>query len=329
MSVRSPVLTAILLLTGCGESETQQTRSDGTVSVQLALNWYPEAEHGGFIAAKELGYFADEQLDVELIPGGPGAPQTVIRELAAGHIPFAIANADQVVTARAAGVNIVAVLAPLQHTPRCIIVHESSGIRSLSELKDVELAISESRIFALWMKKKLPLTNVSMIPYNSGVVGEFVTNPGFAQQGYVFSEPFVAREKGGDPHVLMLSDIGFDPYTSLLVTTEKMIADHPETVQKVVAASLKGWRNYLDSPEAVNLRIHADNPDMSLDALAFGAESMKSLCQPAEGESLCHMTIDRWNALVTLIEQVGEIEPNSVRGADCFTTQFLTVPDKP
>ena len=38
--------------------------------VTLLLNWYPEAEHGGFYAAQVLGIFEQYGLDVEIRPGG-------------------------------------------------------------------------------------------------------------------------------------------------------------------------------------------------------------------------------------------------------------------
>lgn len=311
-----------LTLPGCSHSETTKSGEDAATPLTLALNWYAEAEHGGYVAARELGYFREAGLDVSLQQGGPGAPNLVIQELAAGRIKFAVSNADLVVLARAKGVSVVAVAAPLQQSPRCIMVHEASGITSLSELKDVELAISDSRPFALWMKKKLPLTDVTMVPY-SGQVGEFLLNPKFAQQGYVFSEPFLARENGGDPRVLMLSDIGFNPYASLLVTSEQVIREEPELVRMVVTSSVRGWQSYLDEPEQVNRRIHEDNEEMSLAALAYGADQMKPLCQPTDGLSLCSMTLERWTTLVRQIEELEEIEVGSVQPEACFTTEFL------
>ena len=223
------------ILTGCRKTEPVQTTADGKTSVQLALNWFVECEHGGFVAADVHGFFEDEQLQVEIIPGSVGAPQQVITELAAGRILFDVSDADNVVKARAAGVPLVAVMTAMQNSPRCIMVHQASGITQLQDLANVELAISESRPFALWMKKKLPLTNVSMVPF-SGSVGEFLLKPNFAQQGFIFSEPFVAKEKGGDPLALMVSDIGFNPFASLLVTTEATIEQQPELVQRVVRA---------------------------------------------------------------------------------------------
>ncbi len=289
------------------------------------MNWFPETEHGGFIAASVEGCFSEEGITVNVLPGDKNAPSLVISELAAGRIDFAISDADNVVKARASDVPIVAVLAPLQKTPRCIMVHEDSGIQKLEDLKDVQLAISESRPFAQYMKKKLPLTNVTIVPYN-GLVGEFLTNPKSAQQAFVFSEPFLAREQGARPRTLMVSEIGFNPYASVLITTESMIEKNPELVQKVVSASLKGWRLYLESPEKTNAHIATLNQNMTPAVLEFGASTMKDLCQPDDGQTLCGMSALRWQQLVAQIEEIGAIEKGQVHRTNASQLASLMQP---
>lgn len=327
------VFSAMFLLAGCQSSDqsTSQSATPGdpastskpaALSAKLALNWYPEVEHGGFLAADTLGLFKAQNTSVEIIPGGPGAPQLVITELAAGRIQFAVSDADNVVKARAAGVPIVALLAPFQSSPRCIMVHAASGFKTLADLRDIELAISDSRPFALWMKKKLPLTNVTMVPFN-GLVGEFLVKPAFAQQAFVFSEPFLAREQGSDPHVLMVSEIGFNPYASLLVTTEQVISKQPELVQRVVAASVEGWATYLKDATATNAAIHQLNSEMSLAALEFGVTALKPLCETPAATAPCGMQLERWQTLVQQIEEIEDIEPGSVKPEECFTLKFL------
>ena len=315
----------LLIQSGCtSDATTSQSpqSTGGIVQVKLALNWYPEVEHGGFIAAKTLGLFEAEQLDVELVPGGPGAPQLVITELAAERILFAVSDADNVIKARAAGLPIVALMAPLQNSPRCIMVHAESGFKTLEDISSVELAISDTRPFALWMKKKLPLKDVRLVPFG-GSVGEFLTKKEFAQQAFVFSEPFTAKEQGGDPQTMMVSDIGFNPYASVLITNEKTIREQPDLVRSVVSASVKGWEKYLADPKATNVIIHEMNSSMSPAALEFGVQAMAPLCNPGDGEPLCQMTLARWQMLVSQIEEINDIKPGSVKPEECFTTSFL------
>jgi len=323
IQIRSAALAFVaIILSGCVEQANVQPTADGRTSIKLALNWYPEVEHGGFIAAETLGLYDVEKLDVELVPGGPGAPQLVVTELAAERILFAVSDADNVVKARAAGLPIVALLAPLQNSPRCIMVHQAAGFKTLEDLADIELAISETRPFALWMKKKLPLKNVRLVPFG-GSVGEFLLKPEFAQQAFVFSEPFTAKEQGGDPQTMMVSEIGFNPYASLLITTEKTIREQPKLVRSIVSASVAGWASYLADSTVTNAAIHGMNKDMSPAALEYGAKAMAPLCEVNGDESLCAMTLERWQTLVRQIEEVEDIKPGSVKPEECFTTAFL------
>lgn len=318
----------LVTCSGCGPDVEVSGNADGLIPVSLALNWYPEAEHGGYLAAKIHGFYQAENLDVEIIPGDTGSPQTVIAELAAGRVMFAISDADNLIKARSKGVPLVAVLAPLQMTPRCIMVHEASGIQTLEQLSDVQLAISEARPFALWMKKKLALKNVTMVPYSGGV-GEFLSRQDFAQQAFVFSEPYVVREQGGNPRTLMISELGFNPYACLLVTTESTISEHRSVVQSVVSACQQGWTQYLTDPVQTNSAIAEQNSTMTPAVLQYGAEQLRTLCQTEETVPVGGMTLERWQTLVKQIEEIDEIPAGSVRAEDCFSTEFLAADSDP
>ena len=298
-----------------GEESGQQQK------VTLALNWFPEAEHGGYYAALVNGHYREEGLDVEIQPGGPGVP--VIQNVATGRVMFGIANADQVLVGRDKEADVVALLAPLQMSPRCIMVHEKSGIRRLQDLQNMTLAVGSGKAYLEYLKTKVSLENVKLVPY-PGSIAMFLKNEDFGQQGYVFSEPFVARQQGGDPHVLMVSEIGFNPYTSLLITNGETLRDQQELVAKMVQASARGWRDYLQNPTAVNEHIHKVNPEMDLASLAYGVEAIKPLCLPTElpAEQLGQMTSKRWKTLADQLKEIDWIEPE-FDPATAFESRFI------
>ena len=125
------------LLLGCNspdpniDSESEQASTKTLTKVTLQLNWFPEAEHGGYYAAALHGFFEEEGLEVEILPGGPNSP--VIQQLVSSQAEFVVGNADQVLTSRAKDSEAVALFAPLQNSPRCIMVHEAAGIESLAD----------------------------------------------------------------------------------------------------------------------------------------------------------------------------------------------------
>ncbi len=276
-------------------------------NVTLQLNWFPEAEHGGYYAALVHGYYRDAGLNVEILPGGPDSP--VVQQVARGNADFGVVNADNILFGRAQEARIVALMAPLQISPRCIIVHESSGIRDFQDLANMTIAMSTSNAYTQFLRDKLPLENVKVVPY-AGNVTQFLLDKNFAQQGYVFSEPFVARKNGGDPRVLMVSELGFNPYTSVLVTRDAMIAEHPERVKKMVAASVRGWEKYLRAPDETNAYIHRMNPQMDLDILAYGAKTLEPLVldRAAESEGIGTMSRARWRQLADQLIETRQLK---------------------
>ena len=83
---------------------SQSTAEPATVRLQL--QWAPQAQFAGYFAAEKQGYFAAENLTVQMVPGGPDViPQAV------GSQPdgpeFTIAWVPKVLEAREAGSDLV------------------------------------------------------------------------------------------------------------------------------------------------------------------------------------------------------------------------------
>ena len=127
-------------LIGCGSSSEMESSLDspetgGIRSIAVQLNWYPEAEHGGVYQAEVEGIYRDAGLKVDIRPGGRATP--VAPELELERVQFAFANADDVVIYRRQGLDVVAIAATMQNSPRCILVQEASTVKTFDDLKGV------------------------------------------------------------------------------------------------------------------------------------------------------------------------------------------------
>jgi NitT/TauT family transport system substrate-binding protein len=322
------VLGALMLafLTGCGPSsnvaekgkETSKSNSPAAdassnadasqpsgplTKVALLLNWYPEAEHGGFYAAKVHGIFAKHGLDVDIQPGGKTT--VVAQSLVLGRVQFGVANADDVLMARNQDVPMVALMAPIQKGPRCIMVRKDSGIQSFADLKNITLQIDPARPYVPFLKSKGLLDpSVKLAPY-SGSVAQVVAGPGYACQGYTFSEPFAAKQQKVEVTELMMSDIGYNPYASLLVTTNEYLSKNDDVCKRMVAASIEGWQKYLSDAAATNeVILKANKQGMTKETLDYGVESLKPLCiENGDASKVGAMSRERWTELAdTLVD---------------------------
>jgi NitT/TauT family transport system substrate-binding protein len=323
-SIACMVLLLITAICGCSSTESDPDslgKSDDD-KVVLILNWLPEAEHGGYYAGIVHGIFAKYNLDVEIRPGGQMV--MVAPELATGRVQFGIGNGDDVLISRNEGTNMLALMAPLQNGPRCIMVRQDSGIKSFDQLKNITLQINSGRPYVPLLKKKGLLDDsVKIVPYNGGVA-QLVAGPGFAQQAYSFSEPLLAENEGVQVRTLMMSEIGFNPYACCLVTTDEYAAENADIVRRMTAACIEGWKKYLTDPVDTNAYILSQNQlGMTDAALQYGVEKLQPLCRPPLGSAACSMTRERWQALYDQLIDIEMISADNVDVESAFTTEFL------
>lgn len=317
---------AVLLAvtSGCKTSPTdsKETGNNGT-PVQVQLNWYPESEHGGLFQALAEGAYQAEGMAVTIQPGGRATP--IGPELALGRSQFAIANADDVIIFRQQGINVVAVMAAMQNHPRCILARKDSGVDSFDDLAGKILQRQAGRAYVEFMRAKGILDGVKEVPYH-GSIASLVADPNILIQAYSCAEPLLAQQQGVPVNTLMVSDLGFNPYSSVLVTTGKLIQEQPDLVQRFVNVTRAGWRNYLTDGQKGNQAILQVNQEgMTTEALQFGAAVMRDLAMPngATLESVGTMTARRWEDLYRQLEQLNLVDQENVDVKDCYTLQFL------
>ena len=71
------------------------------LKVTVQLDWFAEPEHGGFYQAQAKGYFAEEGLEITLIPGGPNA--FVMPKVATGKADIGQADSTSTLLQQAEG----------------------------------------------------------------------------------------------------------------------------------------------------------------------------------------------------------------------------------
>lgn len=315
-----PVFLLLIIIASClasGSCKRNEEKTEGKIRIQL--NWFPDAQHGGFYAALLNGHYQAEGLDVEILPGGPGA--NVESKVDLGRVEFGVANAHRILLKRNEGARITAVFASFQNSPRCIMVHEESGIRSFDQLEGVTLAVGSDTAFYRFLQQKVNLKDVKLVTY-SGSNAKFLSDKSYAQQAYSISEPILVKRKGAHPISLMLSDIGFNPYTSCVFASEKLISQQPELVRKFVKATQKGWVDYLKNPEIANREMEKLNKEHDQQALDEGAAAAAKLCQPNGQTVVGSMSADRWELLVKQLQSIGMLRDDFELG-QAYSTEYL------
>ncbi|HEY1849026.1 MAG TPA: ABC transporter substrate-binding protein [Opitutaceae bacterium] len=261
--------------------------------MSLKLDWYPTAEHGGFYQSLVKGYYRDAGLDVTIVPGGPGAYPLPF--VGTGRADLGIGRFDDVILAVRQGLPLMAVCAQMEHDPQAIMVHEESPVRTFKDLDGRTVMANPGTNWTAFIEKRYNL-HFNQIPMNYGL-GMFLSNKDFIQQCYISSEPFVAEQQGAKTRTLLISSTGYDPYR-VVFANHTFLREHPEAVRAFVAATVRGYREYLEGKGAeANAMIRALNAEMTEASMAYTVSVLNSYRlvagDPAKGESLGLLTRER------------------------------------
>jgi len=296
------------LLAACGKSS----------KIRLALNWKPEPEFGGFYAAN----YQKHGLDVEILPGGAGTP--TVQMVGAGSAEFGIVEADELILARSKGNPVVGLFAVYQNSPLGIMVHAERNLGSIGDVtKDGTLAVQQGLPFVRLLEKMYGFQHVHVVPSPGGDLSAFQADPKFAQQCFITSEPLTARRKGIAVKEFPVSDIGYNPYTNVLATSDDTLRKNPEMVKSMVEAVREGWRAYLDDPKPADAKMHELNPSMDAETFAEVAEAQKPFIEDDDTrrDGLGTMSKQRWETLIGQLKELGDI-PVVIPAEACFRTDL-------
>jgi NitT/TauT family transport system substrate-binding protein len=324
MSRRTRVFVAAATLLGAA---LMLPRAAAAESVTFGTDWKAEAEHGGFYQAIATGIYKRYGLDVTLRPGGPQVNHAQL--LAAGVLDFNIASNSFVpLNFVAQKIPMVAVAAIFQKDPSVLIAHPGQGDDSFAALKGRPIMISgDTRVTSwLFLKQKFGYSDDQIRPYGFSVA-PFLADQKAVQQGYLTSEPFIIEKAGEKPVVLLLADAGYGSYGALIETSERLVRDKPDLVQRFVDASIEGWASYLDGdPDPANALIKRDNPEMTDALLAYGRDKMKEYGIVESGKAQKYgigaISNSRWRDFFATVAKAG-LYPADMDFRKAYTVEFV------
>ncbi|HNX36774.1 MAG TPA: ABC transporter substrate-binding protein [Candidatus Cloacimonadota bacterium] len=267
----------ILGISSC-KKEKDSAKPKEITKVRVTLDWTPNTNHTGLYVAKELGFFKDAGLDVEIIQPGQNTSDQIV---ANGSSEFGISYQENVITARAKSIPLVSIGAVIQHNTSAFASLKAANILTPKDFEGKRYGSwdspSEKAILkSIMLKAGANYTNVQII---SGVADFFSTIGKDADFEWIYLgwTGIEAKQRGIELNLINLKDLDpvFDYYTPVVITSEKMIQSKPEIVRAFMKAVSQGYDYCISHPgQAAGILVkHAPelNPDlvrMSMDYLA-------------------------------------------------------------
>ena len=235
------------------------TTAQGPDKVRLQLKWVPQAQFAGYFVALDKGYYADENLDVTLLPGGPDivGEQQVIN----GQAEFGVDWVASFLAFRDKGLPIIDVAQVYQSSGLMLISRKSANITKPEDLKGRNVGVwyggNEFEFLALMDKLQYDPDKDLNVIKQGFTMDPFLAGQMDAASAMTYNEYEVVLESGvnaDDLNVLRYNDQGVGMLEDNLFTTEDLVKNNPDLVQRFVRASMKGWQDSItDQAGAVNI----------------------------------------------------------------------------
>jgi NitT/TauT family transport system substrate-binding protein len=295
--------------------------------ITFGTDWKAEAEHGGFYQAIATGIYAKHGIEVTLRPGGPQINHSQL--LAAGRLDFNLASNSFIpLNFVKEGIPMVAVAALFQKDPQALLAHPGQGNDSLEVLKGKPIMIGNDTRIGSWLflKANYGYTDNQIRPYTFSIA-PFLADKTAIQQGYVTSETFQMESQGVKPVVLLLADHGYTSYATVLQTSQKLVNESPDLVQRFIDASIEGWTSFLNGdPAPAFALIKKDNPEMTDELLNFGRTKLKEYGIVESGDAKEHgigaMSDQRWGEFFKQMSAQGAY-PADMDWKKAYTLRFV------
>lgn len=287
--------------------------------VVLQLIWDHQFQFAGFYAAKWKGYYAAEDLAVE-IRSAVKPDKSYLQatdELKAGRADFGLAGAN-IILERARGVPFRVLAVIFQRSPVAFYYREELGRITPSHLVNLRVArriggIADVEFQSMLRAEGIDPSLIKPYPPDTGIA-HLASGQVDLAPGYTLATGWVAEKKGLRVKMLLPEDFGVDFYGDTLITHQRVIDRDPQMVERFVRASLKGWEYALNNSDEIARRIARDLPrEIPVkDPVGFNlfqAEEVKKLMvHPFVKPG--NVNPHRWRRMFDHLRQSGLVEAN-------------------
>jgi NitT/TauT family transport system substrate-binding protein len=237
--------------------------------VSVQLDYVVRGNHAMFFVAKKKGYFEKQGIEVTAIQRGTGSPNA-IRLVGNGNADFGFGDLPTLVVARSQDVPVVALVAVNQHSPLGMLALASKHkLTKPQDLKGLNIGVQPSGSTYVFLKaflaaNKMTLDDIKQSTVNPPYENYLLLGRVDAVPGYIDAEVPELEAKAGGPGSLSImqgSDFGYVVYGSGLFTSEKMIAEKSDVVQRFVNAYMQAFADVVKNPKEAADIVAELNPE--------------------------------------------------------------------
>ena len=246
------------------------------IKVKLQLQWKYQFQFAGFIIAKELGYYKDVGLDVDLIEDDG---KSAVKKLDDRQVDYIILN-NQIIHKNKQLAPITLIATYFQRSP--LVIVSQPNIKSALDLKGKKVMINSTNRLNSSLGIMLEYFGINTInttftkqSYN---LNDFIDKKVDAVSVFRSNELYELNKKHIKYNIIDPYDYGFSTNAISLFTSYSKVQNNPQQIKDFVSATKKGWLyaiNHID--EVAKLIRDRYNPNLSVEHLIYEGKITKEL----------------------------------------------------
>ena len=303
--------------------------------VSVQLDWLVRGNHAMFFVARDNGYFKEQGINVTAIRKGTGSTDA-LKLVANGNADFGFGDLPTLQVGRSQKLPVVALVAVNQESPLAMISLKAKHPMSKpADMKGMNIGVHPSGSTYVFLKAFFAKNGLNLADFKQSTVSPPYENMLLLGRvdlvpGYIDAEVPELEAKAGGPGSLSIlhgSDFGYDAYGSGVFTSEKMIAEKPELVQRFVNAYAKAFQFVVEHPkEAVDIVVKA-NPEYKGKEHTLMAQLDADIKSTFFGpytktHGIGAMSDKQWTATAQVLKEQGML-PADFNAAGGFNSSFI------
>lgn len=299
------IMVALWLVALGGDASAREEKD--LEQVVLQLKWTHQFQFAGYYMAKELGYYENEGIDVEIRAGSPTLDVT--KEVLSGRADFGVGTSSLLLD-YAAGNPVVVLGVIYQHSPLVLLMSTEKTSDTIERVAEGPVMIEAHSGDLLAMLRRAGLDidrlNIRDRPENAVDLLE-ASQEVLSISAYQTDEPYTLLQRDVSFSAFTPQTYGIDFYGDNFFTTREMMKERGELAQGFRRATILGWQEALRDPERAFDIILRDYPTtVDREKLDYEArvtrDLMTNLVVPG------HMNLDRWQHISNTFQEVGMLE---------------------
>lgn len=305
-------------------TEAPAQAAQGLRKVRLGVGYIPDVQFTPLYVAQNKGYYAAEGLEVEI---QYGFENDFVALAAQGEREFAIASGDQIILARGQGLPITYVMKWYQRYPVALVAKADKGITKLDDLagKKVGLPGLFGASFIGWKAliyaAKLDESAIKVEDIGFTQTAAVQQNLVDAAMIYIANEPNQLRSQSIQINVIEVSDY-INLVSNGLVVGDKLMADDPDLVQRMVRATLRGLKDTIDHPDEAFAITRKVIPEITDDKAPTQRKVLADSIKLWQSDKLGESNPQDWQASVEFMSKTGLLE-KKLEPETLYTNKFV------